>query len=156
MITLHSCILPHHLHHVHSSGRILVEKQHGGAAATREWWWRCHRVRVAGAWLDRLRAHGVPTLSVGELLLLLLLKFLEILLGVRADLNNRPARNLQQKQKGKKLISVGENKRKRKIKFAYHFGDFFPFLAVCRKSLEEQGVFCCAPSACITNPSGAR
>ena len=97
---------------------------------------------------------------MGELLLLLLLKFLEILLGVRADLNNRPARNLQQKQKEKKRmsISVGENERwrKKKIKFAYHFGDFFPFFAVCRKSLEEQGVFCCAPSACITNPSGVR
>ena len=115
----------------------------GGGTATREWWWWrwCQSVWAAGAWLDPLRAHGVPTLSVGELLLLLLLKFLEILLGVRADLNNRPARNLQQKQKGKKLISVGENKRKRKIKFAYHFGDFFPFFAVCRESLEEQGVF---------------
>ena len=40
-------------------------------------------------------------------------------------------------------ISVGENERwrKKKIKFAYHFGDFFPFFAVCRESLEEQGVF---------------
>ena len=76
-----------------------LREQHGGAATTRDWWWWCQRVRAAAAWLDRLRAHSAPTLSAGKLLLLLLLKFLEILLGVRADLNNRPARNLQQKQR---------------------------------------------------------
>ena len=49
----------------------------GGGTATREWWWWrwCQSVWAAGAWLDPLRAHGVPTLSVGELLLVLLLKF---------------------------------------------------------------------------------
>ena len=52
-----------------------------------------------------MEAHGVPAFSVSELLLLLLFEFLEILLGVRADLNDRPSWDLP-KTENKKLISL--------------------------------------------------